>query len=33
MIDAAQKLCIMRTSLTQSGSEKLKRKHIFDTAL
>ena len=33
MIDEAEKLCIMRTSLTQSGSEKLKRKHIFDTAL
>jgi len=33
MIDEAQKLCIMRTSLTQSVHEKLKRKHIFDTAL
>jgi hypothetical protein len=33
MIDEAEKLCIMRTSLTQSVYEKLKRKHIFDTAL
>jgi sRNA-binding carbon storage regulator CsrA len=32
-IDAAEKLCIMRTSLTQSVSEKLKRKQVFDTAL
>jgi len=32
-IDAAEKVCIMRTSLTQSVSEKLKRKQVFDTAL